>query len=642
MKPVSFLLFIFLSLWIQAQDQGLNPSQIPDSLKAGADAVLQLDEMQVHIAGPNRMEIRTNRIITVLNSKGNQHLQAYVGYNNSRNVTELKAVIFDGKGEELKSFRKKEFADVSAVDGGTLYSDSRVLYLPYTPVTYPYTVHFSYTVVSENTSPIPSWFFLSGYRLSALNSKYELHYALPDLKPDILEQHLEGLQLQREEGENAIRYTAKGIKAIREEPLSPPITEIVPSLRVRPRNFSYEDYFGSVDTWSDLGRWMHSNLLQDRSDLPEGTVQMARDLVAGTEDPLEKARIIYEYVQKHTRYISVQVGIGGIQPITASEVDRLKYGDCKGLSNYTKALLEAVGVEAYYVHVYAGKDKLDFIPDFADLAQGNHVILAIPQDEELHWVDCTSQTLPFGFIGDFTDDRLVHVIREDGGELVRTPSYLDSDNLQLTSANCELHSSGKLMARIKRETTGTQYDKHYPLQDFSQEELLKYYQRQWTYLTNLKIKSVSFENDKKAVHFNEELEIEAGNNIKVAGDRLLFAANVLNRFSYVPDRVRNRRLPFEFLRGFEDREDYELSLPDGFDVESLPPPTILETPFGSYSMEVSYKPEGHKLTYKRNLLLKEGSYKKEDYKDFREFCIAVARHENAQVVLVKNNSQTNR
>ena len=66
-----------------------------------------------------------------------------------------------------------------------------------------------------------------------------------------------------------------------------------------------------------------------------------------------KAKKIYQYVQDNTRYISVQVGIGGMQPITAKEVDLVKYGDCKGLTNYTKSLLDIVGVKSNYTRLYA-------------------------------------------------------------------------------------------------------------------------------------------------------------------------------------------------------------------------------------------------------------------------------------------------
>ncbi|MDP4989490.1 MAG: DUF3857 domain-containing protein, partial [Polaribacter sp.] len=108
-------------------------------------------------------------------------------------------------------------------------------------------------------------------------------------------------------------------------------------------------------------------------------------------------------MQQKTRYISVQIGIGGWEPIAANLVDDVGYGDCKGLTNYTKALLDVADVTAYYTVVYAD-DRIDVDKDFSSL-QGNHVILNIPNNGKDVWLECTSQTMPFGFLGDFTDDR---------------------------------------------------------------------------------------------------------------------------------------------------------------------------------------------------------------------------------------------
>lgn len=112
----------------------------------------------------------------------------------------------------------------------------------------------------------------------------------------------------------------------------------------------------------------------------------------------EKARLIYQYMQDKTRYISVQLGIGGFMPTKAEEVDRVGYGDCKALTNYTHALLNAVGVTSYHAIIYNDTQKVSFDPEFSSV-QGNHMILYLPLTDEEIWLECTSQKYPFGYIG---------------------------------------------------------------------------------------------------------------------------------------------------------------------------------------------------------------------------------------------------
>jgi hypothetical protein len=75
------------------------------------------------------------------------------------------------------------------------------------------------------------------------------------------------------------------------------------------------------------------------------------DLVKGFDDPVEKVRTLYNYMQQRTRYVSIQVGIGGWQPFLASVVDEKGYGDCKALAHYMKSILDAVGIRSVYTLV---------------------------------------------------------------------------------------------------------------------------------------------------------------------------------------------------------------------------------------------------------------------------------------------------
>ncbi|MGS2763583.1 DUF3857 domain-containing protein [Sinomicrobium sp. M5D2P9] len=628
------LCFFSCSLTVKAQVSKYQALLLDKELTENADAVVRLEECQVEIKSQKDMVITQKRIVTVFNKQGNKYVRASVGYDNSRKVKSLGALVFDAFGKEISKFRKKDFKDVSAVIRGTLYSDHRILYLDYVPVTYPYTVEFTYEVHTPNTGVIPSWYFLDGYNVSTRESRYSLLYDKNRFRLRFKGKHLEEYGIQKEETSQGIEFLGKSIKAVKEESLSPAFTEFAPKLMVAVDKFHMNGYDGEAENWEQLGRWIYKDLLQGRDKIPETTATKIKALVAGVEDPLERAEIVYKYVQDNTRYISVQVGIGGLQPIMAAEVDKVKYGDCKGLSNYTKGLLDVAGVKSYYTHVEAGDDKIGFEPDFASLAQGNHAILAIPDNDKYVWIDCTSQIHPFGFIGDFTDDRDVLVMKPEGGEVVKTVAYMDEQNYQETFAEYTLDTEGILRGDIRMVTGGVQYDQRAYLDRQTDEDIIKRYKHYWNTVNNLKVNKYGFNNDKKKVEFTEEVQVEASGYASGSGHRLLFVVNAFNRNDFVPDRYRNRKLPFEINRGFLDKDEFTVHLPEGYEVEAIPGKVSLQNHFGEYSMEVE-QTDDDTLLYKRKLTIRKGAYPKEEYDAYRDFRKEVARADRSKVVLLK-------
>ena len=342
-------------------------------------------------------------------------------------------------------------------------------------------------------------------------------------------------------------------------------------------------------------------------------------------------------MQENTRYISVQVGIGGIQPISASEVDRVKYGDCKGLTNYTKALLEAVGVVSYYTEVYAtSSKKIDMDENFPSLfGQANHVILNIPiENKESVWLECTSQIMPFGFLGDFTDDRNVFVITPEGGKIISTPKYGASENSQSTKAELNIMDDSSLEVHAKIISKGIQYNDKFYLENEERREQDKYFKNHWNYIGNISIDEIKFSNDKDNVAFTQDVSFKAIDFCSFTGERILFTPNVLNRNTYIPNRYRTRKLPLQIERGFIDDDEYEINLPQGYTVEFIPENVSLESNFGSYTVTIE-RITDTKLKYERKFEITGGFYPKEEYEKYREFIKEVSKNDNAKIVLTK-------
>jgi hypothetical protein len=616
-----------------SQDNLYSSKTIPNQLLEHANAVVRYNDLNVSIASRKDMTVRIKRIVTVLNKKGNNVVQAGAGYDNYLKVKKIEAIVYDDEGNEIKKFKKRDFIDHSAVDGGTLYSDSRVLFMGYTPVSYPYTVEFLCEMNTPNTAAIPSWSPVDGYFISIESDSFSV-IDNANLGLRVKEKHFENYSaIKKERSANTLAYVIENLSAQKPEDLSPKLTQITPTALVAVEHFHYNGLDGNASNWQEMGNWIKHDLLDGRNIVSNETKQAVLNLVSGVEDPIEKAELIYKYVQDNTRYISVQVGIGGIQPIAASEVDALKYGDCKGLTNFTQALLEIAGVESYYTVVEAGRNIVDFENDFPTLAQGNHIILCIPKEEEMIWLDCTSQVHPFGFIGDFTDNRSVLIVREDDSKIIKTAKYTDATNFQSISAVIDLKEDASIYSKLKINTKGIQYDNRFHLENEPKKEVLEYYKKSWGYINGLDIDDYKFKNNKDEVDFLEDLAIYARNYASKTGDRLIFHANVFNRNSYVPDRYRTRTLPIEVQRGYLDEDDFTINIPSGFEVEALPEDKTISNKFGEYQMH--FTTNRNQIILKRKLFIKSGTYPSTDYNAYRTFRKSVSNSDNLKVVLKK-------
>ena len=631
-KGITYV-FILLTVVVYSQENLLISFTIPDNLKQNANAVVRLNEVKVLLESPSEMVITEKRIITVLNSQGDDLVNAFVHYDNNVKIKELEVLVFNQFGANIKKIKKNDFKDVSAVDGGTLYSDSRVKYLEYTPVSYPYTIQFSCETVTNNTAFIPSFIPVYDDFLSVENSSYAIIYP-ESITLRKKEKNIEGIAIEKEEASGKLVYKVKNIEAFKPEDYSPAFFKIAPKVLFASKQFTLEGVYAEVEDWETFGKWMYQDLIKNTYDLPESTITMINNLVKDETNNIDKAKKIYQYVQDKTRYISVQVGIGGWKPFNASEVDKLGYGDCKALTNYTMSLLKAAGIESNYSVVYAGSSQRSLENDFAAM-QGNHVILSIPNNDETLWLECTSQKLPFGFIGDFTDDRDVLVITPEGGKIQHTKKYTTTENLQNTTGSYSVSSNGDIEVEVNVKSEGIQYDDKYWLETENERDLDTHYKKRWKYVNGITIHKMQIKNDKEAINFNENIHFKATNYSKIVGNRMLLTLNALNRSLHIPDRYRDRKYPLEIKRGFIDKDEIEISLPADFKIESLPNPITIENKFGSYLAEVKVKDE-KTLIYNRVFSINDGEFPKEDYESFREFYKEVSKQDNAKVALIKN------
>ncbi len=627
---VSVVFTLFCIVQTTAQDDlRLQAILLDSTLTKNANAIVRSEEIVIEIKSINTVVVKTKRIVTVLNKHGNGYADSYERYSPSVKIKKLEAIAYNSFGKEIKKYKKSDFKDRSAYDNSSLARDDRIKYFEYTPLNYPYTLAFESEVERKSTAFIQSWKPVLAYRLSVENSTYKLlNFAKNPIR--IKEINFENYPVTTNKNDQEIIYKVSNIPAKRLEVYSPSFNDIIPMVKVALNNFSLEGVKGSAIDWKSMGKWQYENLVSGRDKLSETTIQKVSKLVSDATTNKEKAKRIYNYVQNKTRYISVQLGIGGWMPMLASDVDRLGYGDCKALTNYTKALLDSQDVTSYYTVVYA-KERRDIDSEFASM-QGNHVILNIPDEGEDLWLECTSQTTPFNFIGDFTDNRNVLVVKPEGGEIKRTKKYEPEENILHTTATVNLLVDKSMSATIKRESQGLEYDWNYDIQFKTPKDQKLYYKEYWGHINNLEIGKIKLNNNKDDIKFTEDVEISCISYAKKVGSRLLISPNLFSQDQINLPKYDSRQTPLVISRGYVNTDEYIINLPDGYVTGNLPEKKSIETAFGRYSYELE-KIDDKQLKFIRFLKIVDGTFPKEKYEEYRRFRSEIKKIDKSRIAL---------
>lgn len=629
---LNILLFLLIITTTFSQND-LSSLTVSKELKEKANSVVRHQNIEIVVNSQKSYRIKKKKIISVFNEYGLKNIDAKEYYSNSESVNSIQAIIYDLTGKEIKKIRRKDFKDQSVADGFSILTDGRVVYLDYTPTQYPFTIVYESDVTSSNTAFIPSWYPIDDYYEAVEKSEFKITY-IPELGFKYKELNLGSYNVEKSEEGNTLSYVVENIMAEKPEDYSPSFDEFMPKVLFSLEKFSLEGVEGSAKSWEEFGKIWYKELVNDDTEIKPETLAEIKSLTQGVENPIEKAKIIYKYVQNKTRYVSIQLGIGGWKPMSVKDVDKLGYGDCKALSNYTRILLEKVDVKAFYTVIYGDSDKKSFDKDFVS-KQGNHVILTLPYENKNYFLECTSQTNPFAFGGDFTDDRYALMIKPEGGFILKTNGFKAIDSYQNAIGNYIVKDNGDLVGSVEIKSGGIQYDnKAFLTRMDNNDKLLKHYKERFSWINSLEISNLKIENDQEKIELIEKLNIKSNKYVTTAGNSIFFPVNVFNRSTNIPKKYRDRKNAFQISRGFHDNDVVDVVLPDTYEIEFLPEVMKIESKFGNYSLEIE-KTETNKLKLKRRLTINSGNYSKEEYEEYRIFREKIAKNDNSKIVLTQ-------
>jgi hypothetical protein len=611
--------------------QNYNVALINDSLKKDANAVTRIDDLKVVIESPSKAIVKHRYAITILNEDGVKFAQYINTYRKFISLEKIEGHLYDALGKEINDVKKKGFADFSANGDESLMTDVRYKVHNFYYAQYPYTIEYEDEQTYDGIFYLPSWNPIDikcGLEQSCFKVETALDYQLNYKEIACKTKAIKTVVKDK----NIYTWQVKNIVPIKYEPYQPSWDEINTAVYITPSLFEIENYKGDMNSWLSLGKFINT-LNNDRQQLPDNVKQEIHKLTDNIKDAKEKVNILYDYLQKNTRYISVQIGIGGWQPYDAKYVATKKYGDCKALSNYMVSILKEVNVPARYVLIKSGENKNGLWEDFT-ANFFNHAIVCVPLQKDSIWLECTSQTKSPGYMGSSTGNRKALLIDDAGGHVVSTPYYKAADNLQIRKVDAEINNEGELYAKVYTHFTGIQQEDVNGLMHQATPDQKKKYLNETLSLPTYSVEKYEYKETKGMIPaIDEYLEIKSPFYAAITGKRLFLTPNFFNRSASKLEEDKNRKYDIKFSSAYIDVDTLQIKIPANYTVEAMAKPVTLKTAYGNYA--ISFSITENVINVIRRNERNQGRFPKEEYEKILNYFNAIYKADRTKIVLIK-------
>ena len=609
----SIILFFAASAIAVAQDVW-RASDIADSLKREAYSVVRDYKAVVTASSQKSMIVHYHRVVTILNKKGEDHALWNCTTDDFSQLTSFSGKIYDEQGKVRQKLKRSDVHTSQYSEH--LATDNQKNYVEPPVMDYPYTIEYDWEVKSSNGYVEYDFFSPVWYDRQALE-KASFKVTVPTgTKIRYMSLPHEQNPQKFEDGKNDVYvWNMPPMRCLIDEEYDDHSMYICPSVIAMPYEFVFGESSGILDTWENKGKWFHQ-LAEGRGNLLPADKQKVKELTASCTSDKEKIAALYKYLGDKTRYVSIQLGIGGWQPMSAEEVGKTGFGDCKALTNYMQALLKEAGIESCQTIISTRYSEL--LKDFPNMHQTNHVILTIPQvDGSNMVVECTNPQLPLGFIsGDYAGHQALQVVN-GVGKLIRIPEYTPDNNYEKIVADVQLQADGKSVVKFSDDHYGDRYDAVRSIVYQGDKERKERVCR-WISLQDPVVESVKVNETKTDIpHLDVQSELK-GTYAKINGNKMFIVCNPF-RNVHIPRFRKDRTRPIITENAYRLEDEIRITLPDGYVYPAGQNADTTKTDFGSYTLDI--RQDGQKLIIKTSFTINKGRFdisRKDDFANFRE------------------------
>jgi hypothetical protein len=429
---------------------------------------------------------------------------------------------------------------------------------------------------------------------------------------------------------NVSEFAMNDVPALKEEPFVSNINNYRSGVNYELQyvKFPQEPVKNYSTTWEEVAKTIYDS--PDFGKQIDNTKYFEEDLksiLADRTTETDKMKGIFSFIQKTMNwntYYSKYTDQG------VKKAYKDKIGNVADINLMLVAMLREAGLKAFPVLV---STRNNGIPLFPTREGFNYVIASVEINNEIILLDATNKFSEPNLIPNRALNWFGRLIKEDGSS-VSIPLDTKEQSTETNMIQASLKSNGGLEGAMRSNYT------HYNAYNFrnSNNEI-----KEDSYLEKIENKyngmeisnySIDHKNDLGTAiteKFNFKLESQAD----VIGDKIYFSPSLFKSEKENPFKLEERNYPVDFGYSWREKLIVNLTIPEGFIIESMPEAVAYSMPnnLGSFKYNITSIEKEIKIMV--NIEINTSIITTQDYSYLREFYRHIVEKETEKVVLSK-------
>ncbi len=646
----SVLALALLSLPAHAKDQ------VPDWVRTAAaqpasklpphsDAVTLLEETEYTVASDGTLTEHHRKVVRILRPQGRKFGEMYAQYNSMAKLRYMHLWSIGADGHEY-AVKDNELNEVGTGAGFELYSDGRARggKAPGMEVGAVAAMEYEQQVRPYENDII----WIPGEDIPVVRERMTLNLPPGYTYRATWKGKPKADAVDAEHGRTLWEvHDQASLIAPDPVPLAPNQISQAPRLDMFYQGPNAAGQYGAMSgDWQSIGEW-YERLAKNRNKPDAAITAKAQELVSGETGFRERTEAISNFVQGQIRYVAIEIGVGGHQPHTASDIFRARYGDCKDKATLLSAMLDAVGIHSTWVMVDTHRGM---VSSAAPSLAGNHMIAAIqlPADYKPQGMysivtansgkrflifDPTWEKTPFGHLERELQGSDALLVDGAQSQAIHLPVLPPQQNSVERKAAFTLAADGTLTGTVEeRESGDIARELRYLVAEHTGKE------RQESLDRNAAEDLQAFTLRDVEVSHAEDLSqpvqlrygLTAAHFAQPLGPLLAVRPRVLGHEAFYVD-TKPRELPIDLHKTQSVHDDFTIALPEGYEVDEVPAPVDLDLGFAAYNSHTSV--EQRVLHYQRTYTVRDLTLPAARYPDVQTLARTIAADEQSSAVL---------